>query len=83
MIRARMRACLSSVVFQKKLTVNEQAWIDNLWEQDAKDLEIKEARMKVDPNDLFKLADEYKGKCSEFNEESRAVCRRTTPEVWS
>jgi hypothetical protein len=35
-------------VFQKKLTVNEQAKIDNLREQDAKDLEIKEARMKID-----------------------------------
>jgi hypothetical protein len=52
-------------VFQEKLTVvNEQAKIDNLREQDAKELEIKEARMKVDPNNLFKLADEYKGQCS-------------------
>jgi hypothetical protein len=39
-------------VFQKKLTVNEQAKIDNLREQDAKDLKIKEARKLVKVIDI-------------------------------
>jgi len=32
------------------------------------DLEAKEARMKIDPKDLFQQADEYKGKYSKFDE---------------
>jgi hypothetical protein len=54
----------------KKLSANEQGAIDARREQDAKNLEIKEARMKIDPKDLFKLADEYTGKFTKFNEET-------------
>ena len=34
------------------------------------DLELKEARMKLEPKDLFRLADEYKGKYSKFDLET-------------
>jgi hypothetical protein len=57
-------------VAMKKISVNEQAKIDTRRENDAKDLAIKEARMEIEPNDLFKLAEEYKGKYSKFNEET-------------
>jgi glutaminyl-tRNA synthetase len=57
-------------VAMKKISVNEQAKIDTRRENDAKDLAIKEARMKIEPNDLFKLAEEYKGKYTKFNEET-------------
>ena len=39
-------------------------------EKNKKDLEAKAARMKIDPKDLFRLADEYKGMYSKFDEET-------------
>jgi glutaminyl-tRNA synthetase len=56
--------------FKKKLSSTEEAVIDARKEKAKKDLEAKELRMKIDPNNLFKLAEEYKGKYSKFNEET-------------
>ncbi|CAB9526495.1 Glutamine--tRNA ligase [Seminavis robusta] len=36
----------------------------------ARDLELKEARMKIEPNDLFRLSEEYKGMYSKFDPET-------------
>ena len=39
-------------------------------EKNRRELEAKEVRMKIEPNDLFRLADEYKGKYSKFDPET-------------
>jgi len=61
---------LKEEVFKKKATGiskrEEDANVARKLKQKA-DLESKEARMKIDPKDLFQLADEYKGKYSKFD----------------
>jgi glutaminyl-tRNA synthetase len=62
---------LKEEVFKKKATISkreEEANAARKAKQKA-DLEAKEARLKIDPKDLFKLADEYKGKYSKFNDQ--------------
>lgn len=61
---------LKEEVFKKKLSAEEEAKIEARRLQAKKDLEAKEIRMQIDPNDLFKLADEYKGKYSKYDEET-------------
>lgn len=39
-------------------------------EKNQRDLALKEARMKIEPKDLFCLAEEYKGKYTKFNDET-------------
>jgi glutaminyl-tRNA synthetase len=54
----------------KKLSAKEEAALELRRTNAIKDMEAKEERMKIDPKDLFHLADEYKGKYSKFNEET-------------
>jgi glutaminyl-tRNA synthetase len=61
---------LKEEVFKKKLTPEEEAAIENRRAQAQKDLEAKEKRMQIDPINLFREADEYKGKYSKFDEET-------------
>lgn len=61
---------LKEEVFKKKATISkreEEANAARKAKQKA-DAEAKEARMKIDPKDLFQQADEYKGKYSKFDE---------------
>lgn len=59
---------LREEVFKKKLSKQEEeANAARVLKQKA-DLEAKEKRMRIDPKDLFKEAEEYKGKYSKFNE---------------
>jgi len=61
---------LKEEVFKKKATISkreEEANAARKAKQKA-DGEAKEARMKIDPKDLFQQADEYKGKYSKFDE---------------
>jgi len=63
---------LKEEIFKKKATLSkrdEDANVARKQKQKA-DLEAKEARMKLDPKDLFRLADEYKGKYSKFDPET-------------
>jgi tRNA synthetases class I (E and Q), anti-codon binding domain len=39
-------------------------------QKQARDLELKAARMKIEPDDLFRLAEEYKDKYSKFDPET-------------
>lgn len=39
-------------------------------EKQDRDKALKEARMKIEPKDLFRLAEEYKGKYSKFNDDT-------------
>lgn len=59
---------LKEEVFKKKLSASEEAQIEARRIQAKKDKEAKEARMQIDPKDLFKIADEYKGKFSKYND---------------
>mmetsp|Transcript_113401 Transcript_113401/g.169593 ORF Transcript_113401/g.169593 Transcript_113401/m.169593 type:complete len:692 (+) Transcript_113401:112-2187(+) len=59
---------LKEEVAKKTLSKKE---VDALAERKAKqqaDMLAKEARLKIDPKDLFQLADEYKGKYSKYND---------------
>jgi len=61
---------LKEEVFKKKATLSkreEEANAARKAKQKA-DLEAKEARMKIDPKDLFQQAEEYKGKYSKFDD---------------
>jgi len=58
---------LKEEVFKKKLSAEEEAAISARREQVKKDLEAKDARMRIEPKDLFKLAEEYAGKFSKYN----------------
>ena len=63
---------LKEEVFKKKATLSkreEEANAARKAKQKA-DLEAKEARMKIDPKDLFQQAEEYKGKYSKFDEKT-------------
>lgn len=59
---------LKEEVFKKELTAEEEAVIEARKAKGKKDLEEKEARMKMDPVNLFREAAEYQGKYSKFNE---------------
>lgn len=61
---------LKEEVFKKELTDQEVAAIEARKLQAKKDLEAKDLRMKIDPVNLFREAEEYKGKYSKFNEET-------------
>lgn len=61
---------LKEEIFKKKISKREEeANMARKAKQEA-DKKAKEARAKIDPKDLFKLADEYKGKYSKFDEET-------------
>jgi len=63
---------LKEEVSKKKATLSkreEEANAARKAKQEA-DKKAKEARSKIDPKDLFKLADEYKGKYSKFDEKT-------------
>jgi len=60
---------LKEEIFKKKATLSkrdEDANVARKQKQKA-DLEAKEARMKLDPKDLFRLGEEYQGKYSKFD----------------
>eukprot|EP00531_Pseudo-nitzschia_arenysensis_P009525 CAMPEP_0116132062 /NCGR_PEP_ID=MMETSP0329-20121206/9348_1 /TAXON_ID=697910 /ORGANISM="Pseudo-nitzschia arenysensis, Strain B593" /LENGTH=698 /DNA_ID=CAMNT_0003626553 /DNA_START=132 /DNA_END=2228 /DNA_ORIENTATION=+ len=59
---------LKEEVFKKKVSKREEEANAARKAKQAADLAAKEARMKIDPKDLFKLADEYKGKYCKFDE---------------
>ena len=61
---------LKEEVFKKKLTAEEEAAIEARRVQAQKDRDAKETRMKIDPINLFREAEEYQGKYSKFNEET-------------
>lgn len=58
---------LKEEVFKKKLSDDEQAEVEARKNKAKHALEAKEARMKLDPKDLFRLGEEYKGKYSQFD----------------
>lgn len=63
---------LKEEVFKKKATISkreEEANAARKAKQKA-DKEAKEARLKIDPKDLFKEAEEYKGMYTKFDEET-------------
>lgn len=61
---------LKEEVFKKKLTAEEEAAIEARRVQAQKDRDAKETRMKIDPINLFREAEEYQGKYSKFSEET-------------
>ena len=61
---------LKEEVFKKKLTPEEEAAIEKRRVQAQKDRQAKEKRMQIDPINLFREGDEYKGKYSKYNEET-------------
>merc|ERR1712157_412252 len=54
--------------FKKQLTQTELDAIQHRQNQQRKAKELKEARLKINPNELFIVAPEYKGKYSKYNE---------------
>jgi len=60
---------LKEEVFKKEISEEEARAIEERREKSRRDKEAKEARMKIDPVDFFRLAPEYEGKFSQFNEE--------------
>mmetsp|Transcript_15758 Transcript_15758/g.24504 ORF Transcript_15758/g.24504 Transcript_15758/m.24504 type:complete len:701 (+) Transcript_15758:108-2210(+) len=56
--------------FKKELTAEEEAAVQARKEKGKADVEKKEARMKIDPKDFFKLCEEYQGKYSKFDDET-------------
>jgi hypothetical protein len=61
---------LKEEVFKKELTAEEEAVIEARRAQQIKDLEEKDARMKIDPVNLFREAPEFQGKYSKYHEET-------------
>ena len=61
---------LKEEVFKKKISKREEEANAARKAKQEADKKAKEARAKIDPKDLFKLADEYKGKYSKFDEET-------------
>jgi glutaminyl-tRNA synthetase len=59
---------LKEEVFKKELTPEEEAAIEARKAKGRKDVEEKEARMKIDPMNLFREAPEFKGKYSQYDE---------------
>ena len=59
---------LKEETFKKELTEEEIAAIDARKAKSKADLEAKEEKMKIALEDLFKLAPEYKGTYSKFND---------------
>ena len=55
--------------FKKKISTEEQAALDARRAEQRRQLEAKEARVKIDPKDFFRVAPEYVGKYSQYNEE--------------
>ena len=60
---------LKEEVFKKILTADEEAKVEARKAKAKSDIAAKEQRMQIQPEDLFKLADEYKGKYSQYNEQ--------------
>jgi tRNA synthetases class I (E and Q), anti-codon binding domain. len=60
---------LKEETFKKELTPEEIAKIEARKAKNKADLEAKEAKMKISVKDLFRLAPEYKGMYSQFNED--------------
>mmetsp|Transcript_26492 Transcript_26492/g.39368 ORF Transcript_26492/g.39368 Transcript_26492/m.39368 type:complete len:552 (+) Transcript_26492:563-2218(+) len=61
---------LKEEVFKKELTAEEIAAMDQRKAKAKKANAEKEERMKIDPMDFFKLAAEFKGKYSQYNEKT-------------
>jgi glutaminyl-tRNA synthetase len=59
---------LKEEVAKKKLSADDEAKLDARRLQAQKDLEAKEIRMKIGPQDFFRLAEEFKGRFSKFDE---------------
>lgn len=59
---------LKEEVFKKQMTSDEEAKIEARRIQAKKDLEAKEARMRIEPKDLFRLGEEFKGKYSKYDD---------------
>lgn len=60
---------LKEETFKKELTAEEIAKIEARKAKNKADLEAKEAKMKISAKDLFRLAPEYEGMYSKFNDE--------------
>jgi glutaminyl-tRNA synthetase len=56
--------------FKKELSAEEEAAIEARKQKGRKDVEDKERRMQIDPNELFKVDPEYAGKYSKFHPET-------------
>ncbi len=61
---------LKEEVFKKKLTPEEEAAIEKNRAEKQQALEAKKKRMQIDPDNLFREADEYKGMYSKFDEKT-------------
>jgi len=59
---------LKEEVYKKKISAQEAAQIKARKENDQRAKLAKEARLKIDPKDLFRLGSEYQGKYSKYNE---------------
>lgn len=59
---------LKEEVFKKELTAEEEAAIEARKAKGKKDVEEKEARMKIEPINLFREAPEFMGKYSKYDE---------------
>merc|ERR1712232_383027 len=69
------------LVFNRTVSLREEASIKKVSKKEeeanaarkakqAADKAAKEARMKIEPKDLFRLAEEYKGKYSKFSDDT-------------
>jgi glutaminyl-tRNA synthetase len=59
---------LKEEISKKKLSAAEEAKIEARRVQAIKDMEAKEARMKISPEDFFRCAEEFKGRFTKFDE---------------
>ena len=53
--------------FKKTVSADEQAALNARRAEQRRQMEAKEARMKINPKDLFREAPEYKGKYSQYD----------------
>lgn len=60
---------LKEEAFKKQLTAEEEAEVLARKARAKKDVEEKARRMQIDPKDLFKLGDEFKGKYSKYDDD--------------
>lgn len=61
---------LKEELAKKKLSAAEEAKALERAERTKRDLEAKKKRMDIEPKDFFKVAEEFQGKYSKFNEET-------------
>ena len=61
---------LKEELAKKKMSAAEEAKALERAEKTKRDMEAKKTRMYIEPKDFFKMAEEFQGKYSKFNEET-------------